>query len=314
MPSVTSLTLDSFRPETLDAAVTGGAVDHIQLGPGRFVGQLLHAELGGCVLDYGAYNLPLLACGGMPADRVVLGFVGSAVSDGNLNGQVVQGAAIVALAEGSELHYHLAPQTRWMGFQVARTTLEQLGVALGPQRATFPLLEPARRDQVARQVADSIEMLRAIEARDPEILHPQHAAGALCEGLTASLASAFPAVEELGESSRHTWRRRARIVRRTRDYFDAHLSEPIRVTQLCREVGASVKSIERAFLEVCATNPKEFLTFMRMARARRLLLAARTGEKTVAEIATACGFFHLGRFSKSYATLYGELPSTTLLS
>lgn len=52
MPSVTSVTLDSFRPETLDAAVTAGAVDHIQLGPGRFVGQLLHAELGGCVLDY----------------------------------------------------------------------------------------------------------------------------------------------------------------------------------------------------------------------------------------------------------------------
>jgi AraC-like DNA-binding protein len=313
-PSVTRLTLDSFRPETLDAAVTGGAIDHIQLGPGRFVGQLLHAELGESVLDYGAYNLPLLACGGMPADRVVLGFVGSAVADGNLNGQVVRSAAIVALSEGSELHYQLAPQTRWMGFQIARATLEQLGVEIGPQSASFPPLEPARRDQVARQVASSIETLRAIEERDPEILHPQHAASALCEGLTASLAAAFPATEERAESSSHTSRRRARIVRRTRDHFDAHLAEPIRVTQLCRDVGASVKSIERAFLETCGANPKEFLTLMRMARARRLLLAAREGDKTVAEIATACGFFHLGRFSKSYATLYGELPSATLLS
>lgn len=313
-PSVTSLTLDSFRPETLDAAVTGGTVDHIQLGPGRFVGHVLHAELGDCVLDYGSYNLPLLACGGMPTDRVVLGFVGSAVSDGNLNGRVVQDAAVVALAEGSELHYHLAPQTRWMGFQVARTTLELVGVELGPQRGTFPPLEPGRRDQVARQVASSIETLRAIEARDPEILDPRHAASALCEGLTASLVAAFPANDERTGAADHTWRGRARIVRRTRDYFDANLAEPVRVTQLCRHVGASVKSIERAFLEICGANPKQFLTLMRMARARRLLLAARQGEKTVAGIATACGFFHLGRFSKGYATLYGELPSATLLS
>jgi AraC-like DNA-binding protein len=314
LPSVTSLTLDSFRPETLDAAVTGGAIDHIQLGPGRFVGHLLHAELGDCVLDYGAYNLPLLACGGMPADRVVLGFVGSAVSDGNLNGRVVQDAAVVALAEGSELHYHLAPQTRWMGFQVARTTLEQLGAELGPQRATFPPLEPARRDQVARHVAASIETLRAIETQDPEIVNSRQAARALCEGLTASLVAAFPANDERAEATDHTWRRRTRIVRRTRDYFDANLAEPVRVTQLCRHVGASVKSIERAFVEICGTNPKQFLTLMRMARARRLLLAARGGETTVVDIATACGFFHLGRFSKGYSTLYGELPSATLLS
>jgi AraC-like DNA-binding protein len=311
---VTSLTLDSFRPETLDAAVTGGALDHIQLAPGRFVGRLVHAELAGCVFDYGAYNLPLLACGGMPGDRVVLGFVGSAVAEGNLNGQVVRSAAIVALAEDSELHYQLAPQTRWMGFQVARATLEQLGVEIGPQRATFPPLEPARRDQVARQVANSIETLRAIEIRDPEILNLQHAASALCEGLTAGLVAAFPATDERAEASDRAWRRRARIVRRTRDYFDSKLAEPIRVTQLCRHVGASVKSIERAFLEICGANPKQFLTLMRMARARRLLLATRGGEKTVAEIATARGFFHLGRFSKSYSTLYGELPSATLLS
>ena len=65
------------------------------------------------------------------------------------------------------------------------------------------------------------------------------------------------------------------------------------MTHLCREVGASVKSMERVFLEVYGTNPKQLLTLMRMARARRLLLATRPGETTVADVATDCGFFHL---------------------
>lgn len=310
-PVVATLTLDSFRPETLDAAVTGGAVDHIQLAPGRFVGRLVHADLAGCVLDYGVYNLPLLACGGMPGDRVVLGFVGSAVAEGNLNGQVVRSAAIVALAEGSELHYQLAPQTRWMGFQIARATLEQLGVVLGPQSASFPPLAPAKREQIARLVADAVELLRSIEAEDPAILHTEKAACALCEDLTATLASAFPTADDPALRSAGRAQRRLRIVRRVREYFDAHLSEPIRVTQLCREVGASIKALERAFFEAYGTNPKQLLTLMRLARARRLLLAIRPGEKTVADVATDCGFFHLGRFSKSYSTLYGELPSAT---
>ena len=314
MPSVTSLTLDSFRPETLDAAVTGGAVDHVQLGPGRFVAQLLHAELGGCALDYGAYNLPLLACGGMPADRVVLGFVGSDAADGNLNGTVVRNAALVALAEGSELDYQLAPRTRWMGLQVDRTTLEDLGVVLGTEASIFPPLEPAKRDQIARLVADAVELLCGVEAADPAVLDAATATCALCEDLTATLASAFPTTDDSVLPSASTVQRRLRILRRVREYFEAHLSEPIRVTHLCREVGASVKSMERVFLEVYGTNPKQLLTLMRMARARRLLLATRPGETTVADVATDCGFFHLGRFSKSYSTLYGEPPSATLLS
>ena len=314
VPLVRTLTLDSFRPETLDAAVTGGAVDHVQLARGRFVGQLVHADLPGCVFDYGAYNLPLLACGGMPADRVVLGFVASDVDVGNLNGAEVRDAAVVALAEGSELHYRLAPRTRWMALHVPRATLEQAGVALDDAQVTFPRRETAPLQQIQELVTNAVGTLLAIEQRDPQILDPAAAALGVAETLTATFAAALPPADGIDAQQRILRKRRLRLVKRTREFFEASLCHPIQVTQLCEYVGASVRTLERAFAETCGANPKQLLTLMRLARARRALLAADPGEATVSRIAADCGFFHLGRFSTSYAKLFGESPSVTLRS
>lgn len=309
--SVSSLKLDSFRPDALDEAVRGGAIDHVQLTSGRFVGDLVHADLGGRVLDYGAYNLPLLACGGMPADRIVLGFVTSEADVGHLNGTLVRGAAVVALAERSELHYRLAPHTRWMGFQVSRLTLEQTGVALR-SATTFPHLDAAQQQRMQQTVDDALETLHAMERGDPDILDATAAGLVVAETLTAAFAATLPAVDTTGGPEPGSLQRRLRLVKRTRDFFEGHLSQPIQVTQVCEYVGASVRTLERAFVETYGANPKELLTLMRLARARRALLAGRPDDTTVARIAADSGCFHLGRFAASYTALYGEAPSATL--
>ena len=311
-PAIRRLAFDSFQPATLDAAVSGGAIDHVQLQPGRFLGELLHAELDDRVLDYGAYNLPLLASGGMPSERVVLGFVASDCGGGNLNGTSLADDAIVVMAEGSELHYRLAAGTRWMGLQVTRDSLEACRVALEPASVVFPPANGTGQAQVARAVADAIEVLRAIDARSADILDPIAAGRVVSETLFAAFAASLPSADDNPDARPVTWQRRLRIVRRARDYFEAHLSQPIQVTRFCGYLGASIKSVERAFAECCGANPKELLTLTRMSRARRALLAAQPGATTVAQVAIECGFFHLGRFSTSYAKLYGESPSVTL--
>jgi AraC family ethanolamine operon transcriptional activator len=311
-PAVRRLALDSFRPQTLDDAVSGGAVEHVQLASGRFVGELLHAEIGDRRIDYGAYNLPLLAHGGMPLDHIVLGFVASDVEEGRLNGELVGDGAVVVLVEASELHYRLAPRTRWLGFHVTRSTLDQTGASLGARSFTLSQLAATGRQQLMRTVTESVETLRAIERGDPDILDATAACAIAAETLTAVFSVTLASEERPGHARAMAPARRLRIVRRTREYFDAHLAHPIEITRVCAHAGASVRTIERAFLDTCGANPKQMLTLMRMSRARRALQAARRGEVTVARVAVDCGFFHLGRFSTNYAALYGESPSATL--
>jgi transcriptional regulator GlxA family with amidase domain len=42
------------------------------------------------------------------------------------------------------------------------------------------------------------------------------------------------------------------------------------------------------------------------------MLSEPPGVTTVADVALACGFFHLGRFAQDYRARYGITPSVTL--
>ena len=313
-PAIRRLALDSFHPKLLDEAVSGGSFDHVQIQAGRFAGQILHAQLGDCRLDYGAYNLPIFVVGAMPADRIVLGFVESETDTGNVVGVSFRGSVALALPEHSEFHCRFAPRTRWMGFQIERAALETVGVDLESRGAVFPPLDAARRRQVSAAITDAVEILRALERRDRNILDPVAAGLVVKESLTATFAAILPAADGDITRERASWRKKLRLVMRTHEFFKAHLSRPIQVTQLCRHVGASVSTLERSFIEVSGVNPKQFLTILRMARARRALLEAGPAEITVAKVASECGFFHFGRFAAHYAALYGESPLITLHS
>ena len=59
-------------------------------------------------------------------------------------------------------------------------------------------------------------------------------------------------------------------------------------------------------------GPVRYLWLRRMNQARHALLRADPAHATVTGIATAYGFWELGRFSVAYRGLFGERPSATL--
>jgi AraC-like DNA-binding protein len=106
--------------------------------------------------------------------------------------------------------------------------------------------------------------------------------------------------------------RAPQIVHRVEQFLQAHLDEPIYMSQLCDVTGVSERSLRNACHAVCGTSPKRYLTRRRMEAVRQALESARPGESTVTRIATDYGFFELGRFAATYSALFGERPSETL--
>ena len=109
-------------------------------------------------------------------------------------------------------------------------------------------------------------------------------------------------------------RSRHGVVERATEFLRAHLSEPIRIAQVCEAAGVSERSLRTAFHDVWGMSPTRYMRWRRLNDARHALLSAPNLPGTVTTIATEFGFFELGRFATMYKALLGERPSDTLRS
>jgi transcriptional regulator GlxA family with amidase domain len=91
----------------------------------------------------------------------------------------------------------------------------------------------------------------------------------------------------------------------------AHRGDPVRVADLARIAGVSVRTLYRTAARHLGGPPMAHLRRARLREVRRRLLTPAPAE-TVTSAATECGFFHLGRFAALYRREFGESPSETL--
>jgi transcriptional regulator GlxA family with amidase domain len=91
-----------------------------------------------------------------------------------------------------------------------------------------------------------------------------------------------------------------------------HVSEPVTMAELSRLTGVSERTLRAAFHDVIGRSPKQFAIAQRLRAAREALCAADPATTTVTDVATAFGFFELGRFAARYRDAFGEVPSRTL--
>ena len=104
-----------------------------------------------------------------------------------------------------------------------------------------------------------------------------------------------------------------RALDRAREYIDAHLTEVIRIPDICRYSGAQLRSLERVFAKDLGVTPQQYIKARRLNAVRRCLVASERDEGlSVTQLAQDHGFSHLGRFAGDYASYFGESPSRTL--
>ncbi len=94
------------------------------------------------------------------------------------------------------------------------------------------------------------------------------------------------------------------------EFLRSHAAEGVRIAEASRAAGVSERTVRNAFHREHGISPKQFDLRERLWAARRALSAV--SPRTVTEIATEFGFFELGRFSRIYRHMFGELPSETI--
>jgi AraC-like DNA-binding protein len=134
----------------------------------------------------------------------------------------------------------------------------------------------------------------------------------VARALKQSLIDATIACLSDPDVSDGTWAQQTHdtIMRRFRRVLEEHPNRPIYLPEICAAIGVPERTLRLCCQEQLGMSPKQYLTRRRMNLVRRALTAET--EATVTEIATRFGFWHLGRFSAGYQTIFDELPSTTL--
>lgn len=102
------------------------------------------------------------------------------------------------------------------------------------------------------------------------------------------------------------------IMRRFEQCIEANSDRPLYLTDLCKAVGVSDRTLRNCCYEYLGMGPKRYLWLRRMHQARQALQSADSGAATVTDVAMNYGFGELGRFAVAYRALFGERPSTTL--
>ena len=106
------------------------------------------------------------------------------------------------------------------------------------------------------------------------------------------------------------WSRKRDIVHDACAFLRSHPGQPAGLAELAGAALASQRALQYAFRDILGLTPTSYQRICALHSVRRDLRHAGAGE-TVADIAMRWGFWHLGRFSATYRSIFAELPSAT---
>jgi AraC-like DNA-binding protein len=153
-----------------------------------------------------------------------------------------------------------------------------------------------------------IEQVDSSPAGHPDAILEQGLSGILTSSILTGLS---PYISDVLEPK--TKFLGPRYVAAAKSYLEQHFSEDISIETVASAVGISARQLTAAFHEHIGKSPVQLLREIRLEKARGRIEASHLpGTTTVASIAMASGFSHLGRFSAHYAEKYHEQPSETL--
>jgi AraC-like DNA-binding protein len=305
-PLAPSLVPKIFRFTDIDAfrsSVRNLNVDFTPLARKISAEQVI-LNLPGCDVNY-TKSFPRIIDAQLSPDCTAIGFT---MDDGypiRFNGVEEIGRSNIVIGSGSALYT-----------QVERTPRQYASIVFAPEIEGRGWPRSGTNFMTFETSAASHHALRAliikVTSASLEFVDTLDVAGvsaAIRESLLAAVDSAF------ADAVNTEWTSRADSARHFKAFTDVqaalsdNIAQPVYSAELAKQIGVSVRTMHDA------VKRYRGMTLHRYLRVRRLWLVRKRlieGSQSVKACALAFGFWHLGDFSISYRSQFGETPSETL--
>lgn len=293
----------SFRDFQYELTVTGGGAfeaEHARIGLHKVLLQWYHSDL------------PWVAHTEIVKGRATFALRATPGPSLLRAGQEMLTTNIERLASGQELYTRSLGTVSWGTISVPADALATIGEATAgcnlkpPVDVVTQTPAPAAMARLLRLHAAAVSLAK----QAPEIIANAESARGLEHELVQALIACLRPTE--ADEDVVARRQHALVMRRFHSAVTASGDRPIYVSDLCSTIGVSDRTLQICCREHLGMGAKKYLWLRRMQHARHALARADRTDATVTEIATAHGFWQLGRFAGAYRSLYGESPSATL--
>ncbi|MGF6774242.1 AraC family transcriptional regulator [Paraburkholderia sp. GAS199] len=182
----------------------------------------------------------------------------------------------------------------WIADDFAQRTIEQLELKTDDARLRPQFqMRDARFQHLAWALRAELE---ADDASDPLY------AESLCTAMIVRLIGRAPALERLAAKRRVL---APATAARTIDFIEAHLDQPLTLTELAAQAALSVPHFKALFRETLGMPVHQYVLRRRVERARALLLEGRS---SASQIALDTGFAHQSHMAHWMGRLLGVTP------
>lgn len=280
---------------------------------GRFRFEMNGIHLGRTMMAFNQFSTESEVDAGVIEDAVIISLSVGSPAVLQLDGELIGSDRLAIVSPSRRLIIRRAPES---GVLVVRASIEAIEERFREstgKELTKPIIFE-RSANLDQGVGSMVRRFMAYLVDDAENADSSLGNAILRSGLDDMLLSAILSLPNNYSDVLRAGREfqvAPRRVRLAEHFMEAHATEPITISDVVAECDCSRRALFAAFRRHRAYTPFQFLAESRLKAAREALLRSIPTD-TVASIALACGFSHLGRFSKTYRDRFGETPSTTM--
>ena len=308
--------VEDIEEEEELARMEGWDLRLVQLSAGKFSSRYSGIEIPGGYLSLEAIGRSTLHFSGSPPKghtSIILPLkIGKAFQYRN---RIVREADAIIVRQGQEaefviedgLHFAAIYLTEEFNRTVRR---EVIGPIAAAQDLGLPsIMSGPRVAAIKRRISD----LFCLEAAEPMSQVSVSGLRQAAEEIALQLLTAVwqqPAITP--EPPAQGADNKQSLASHARDIMEANGHRSLKLSDLSGRLGVSIRTLQYGFKDRYGISPAKYHSLLRLNGAYADLKRSDPSETSVTKVATSWGFYHFGRFSKTFQAQFGELPSQTL--